>query len=59
LIGASTLSSESEEDVKREVKLARDKRLETLEACVKNIENAEKINDWVVIQNGKALLFLI
>jgi len=58
LIGASTLSSESE-DVKREVKLVRDKRLETLEACVKNIENAEKINDWVVIQNGKALLFLI
>ncbi|CAG8555581.1 14311_t:CDS:10 [Acaulospora colombiana] len=41
----------SDSDVKREVKSAKDKRLDALGASVKVIENAEKINDWVVIQN--------
>lgn len=35
------------------VKSAKDKRFEELEATIKAIENAEKINDWVVISTGK------
>ncbi|CAJ0834588.1 13847_t:CDS:2 [Entrophospora sp. SA101] len=50
LIGGALSSESEEEDVKREVKSARDKRLDAVGLCVKNIENAEKINDWVVIQ---------
>ncbi|CAG8474157.1 18812_t:CDS:2 [Acaulospora morrowiae] len=41
----------SDSDVKREVRSAKDKRLDALGASVKAIENAQKINDWVVIQN--------
>ncbi|KAL4943134.1 eukaryotic translation initiation factor 3 subunit C [Aspergillus oleicola] len=43
-------SEESEdEDVVKVVKSAKDKRLEELEATVKLIDNAQKINDWAVI----------
>ncbi|KAL1975881.1 hypothetical protein VTN31DRAFT_4273 [Thermomyces dupontii] len=43
-------SEESEdEDRVTVVKSAKDKRWEELEAIVKSIENAEKINDWAVI----------
>ncbi|CAG8776090.1 9813_t:CDS:10 [Gigaspora margarita] len=49
-VGASD-EDESEGEDKRPVKSAKDKRLEALESCVKAIENAQKINDWVVIQN--------
>ncbi|KAF7718079.1 Eukaryotic translation initiation factor 3 subunit C [Penicillium ucsense] len=45
--------SDSEEEEEEEkvtvVKSAKDKRLEGLEATIKLIENAEKINDWAVI----------
>lgn len=46
-------SEESEdEDRVTVVKSAKDKRWEELEAIVKSIENAEKINDWAVIATG-------
>ncbi|CAG8602823.1 14158_t:CDS:10 [Rhizophagus irregularis] len=44
-------SDESDLDEKREVKSAKDKKLDALESSVKTIENAKKINDWVAIQN--------
>ncbi|KZT11064.1 eukaryotic translation initiation factor 3 subunit 8 [Laetiporus sulphureus 93-53] len=42
---------ESDEEVKRVVKSARDKRLDEMEACGKTMDNALKINDWVAISN--------
>ncbi|CAG8679186.1 24022_t:CDS:10 [Dentiscutata erythropus] len=48
---AASDENDSEDEGKRQVRSAKDKRLEALEACIKAIENAEKINDWVVIQN--------
>jgi len=44
--------SEDEEKV-TVVKSAKDKRYEELEGTVRLIENAERINDWAVIQTGK------
>jgi translation initiation factor 3 subunit C len=49
---AASDSEESDLDEKREVKSAKDKKLDALESSVKTIENAKKINDWVAIQNG-------
>jgi translation initiation factor 3 subunit C len=49
---AESDSEESDLDEKREVKSAKDKRLDALESSAKTIENAKKINDWVAIQNG-------
>ncbi|KAM5531641.1 hypothetical protein V8D89_014693 [Ganoderma adspersum] len=46
--GASS-EDESDEDVKRVVKSARDKRLDEMEATGKSMDNALKINDWVAI----------
>ncbi len=43
----------SDDEVKRVVKSAKDKRFEEMEASTKVMENALKINDWVVISNGK------
>ncbi|KAI0335051.1 eukaryotic translation initiation factor 3 subunit 8 [Cubamyces sp. BRFM 1775] len=48
LQGASS-DEESDEDVKRVVKSAKDKRLEEMEATGKVMDNALKINDWVAI----------
>ena len=48
---------ESEESSDEErptlVKSAKDKRFEELEATIKSIENAEKINDWAHISSGR------
>lgn len=55
--GASS-EDESDEDVKRVVKSARDKRLDEMEATGKSMDNALKINDWVAISNGALILFL-
>ncbi|CAG8458925.1 395_t:CDS:10 [Ambispora leptoticha] len=44
-------SEESSGDEKRVVKSHKDKRLEELESTIKTLENAQKINDWVVISN--------
>jgi translation initiation factor 3 subunit C len=47
------VSDESdEEEGKRVVRSAKDKRLQEIEATTKLIENGGKINDWVVISNG-------
>ncbi|KAI0705025.1 eukaryotic translation initiation factor 3 subunit 8 [Cerioporus squamosus] len=48
LHGASS-DEESDEDVKRVVKSAKDKRLDEMEATGKAMDNALKINDWVAI----------
>ncbi|TFK90565.1 eukaryotic translation initiation factor 3 subunit 8 [Polyporus arcularius HHB13444] len=48
LHGASS-GEESDEDVKRVVKSAKDKRLDDMEATGKAMDNALKINDWVAI----------
>jgi translation initiation factor 3 subunit C len=49
-------SDESDEDEgKRVVKSAKDKRLQEIEATAKAIENGGKINDWMVISNGKPI----
>ncbi|KAI9507455.1 eukaryotic translation initiation factor 3 subunit 8 [Russula earlei] len=42
---------ESDEEVKRVVKSARDKRLEEMEATGRAIDNALKINDWITISS--------
>lgn len=46
----------SDEDTKRVVKSAKDKRLDEMEACGKLMDNALKINDWVAISNGTLTL---
>ena len=51
LVGADG-DDESDEDVKRVVKSAKDKRLEEMETTGKVMDNALKINDWVAISNG-------
>lgn len=51
--GRGGSDDESDEDEgKRVVKSAKDKRLEEIEASIKLIENGQKINDWVVISAG-------
>lgn len=48
LRGASD-DSDSEEEVKKVIKSARDKRVDEMDAIVKTIENAQRIDDWVAI----------
>jgi translation initiation factor 3 subunit C len=43
---------ESDEDTKRVVRSAKDKRLDEMEATGKVIDNGLKINDWVAISSG-------
>ena len=52
---AESDESESDEDKVTVVKSAKDKRLEELEGTVRLIDNAEKINDWAVINTGMRL----
>lgn len=47
--GVSDEDSDEDEGAKV-LKSAKDKRFEELEGTVRSIENAEKINDWAVIQ---------
>lgn len=49
---------DSDEEVKRVVKSARDKRLEEMEATGKAMDNALKINDWIAISSGKSLIHM-
>jgi translation initiation factor 3 subunit C len=44
---------ESDEEIKRVVKSARDKRLEEMEATGRTMDNALKINDWIAISTGE------
>lgn len=45
-------SDESDEDVRAKVKSAKDKRLDELEASIKQIENGQKNGDWTLISAG-------
>jgi translation initiation factor 3 subunit C len=54
LRGASD-DSDSEEDVKKVIKSAKDKRVDEMDAIVKTIENAQRIDDWVAISKGEFL----
>ena len=46
---------DSDEEVKRVVKSAKDKRLEEMEATGTAMNNALKINDWTAISTGKSV----
>lgn len=50
--GGGSDSDESDDERTKVVKSAKSKRLEELEASVKAIDNAAKINDWAAISNG-------
>lgn len=52
LRGASD-DSESEEEEKKVIKSARDKRVDEMDSIVRNIENAQRIDDWVAISKGE------
>lgn len=47
--------SESEEEVRKVIKSAKDKRLDEFEGVVHAIENAQRIDDWVTISKGMCL----
>ena len=44
--------SESEEEVRKVIKSAKDKRLDEFEAVIHNVENAQRIDDWITISKG-------
>lgn len=52
LRGAQSDESDEEEG-RRVVRSAKDKRLQEIETTTKAIENGGKINDWVLISNGE------
>jgi translation initiation factor 3 subunit C len=54
LRGASD-DSDSEEDVKKIVKSAKDKRVDEMDAVVRSMENAQRIDDWVAISKGECM----
>ena len=47
--------SDSEDDVKKVIKSAKDKRVDEMDAIVRTIENAQRIDDWVAISKGEQL----
>lgn len=47
-------SDDSEEDVKKIVKSAKDKRVDEMDTIVRSLENAQRIDDWVAISKGKS-----
>lgn len=58
LKGAASDDSDSDDERTKVVKSAKSKRADEVEACVKSIENAGKINDWSAISNGTCHLLL-
>ena len=54
----SDSDSESDDESKRVVKSAKDKLIDEIDIAIKAIDNAKKINDWVVISSGKYFLLL-
>lgn len=50
---ASSESEDSDEEVRGKVKSAKDKRLDELDASIKQIENGQKNGDWTLISNGE------
>lgn len=53
---ASSESEDSDEEVRGKVKSAKDKRLDELDASIKQIENGQKNGDWTLISNGRFFL---
>jgi translation initiation factor 3 subunit C len=53
---ADSESDSDEEDVDKVLKSAKDKRFDELEATMRLIENAQKINDWAVISDRTSIL---
>ncbi|KAG0317212.1 Translation initiation factor 3 subunit c [Dissophora globulifera] len=51
LFGVGSDDSDSDEDVVRVVRSAKDKRFEEIELAVNAMANGQKINDWVSAQN--------
>eukprot|EP00842_Homolaphlyctis_polyrhiza_P002839 jgi/Hompol1/3556/HPOL_006613-RA len=49
--GSDDEESDSDDDVKKVVRSARDKRFDEMRAAVASLNNARKIDDWVMIQN--------
>ena len=56
LKGAASDDSDSDDERTKVVKSAKSKRADEVEACVKSIDNASKINDWSAISNGQSRL---
>lgn len=56
LRGGGDSDSDSEEDVKKVIKSAKDKRVDEMKAVMKKIENAQRIDDWVAISKGEFVL---
>lgn len=56
--GDSSDSEESDEEVRAKVKSAKDKRLDELEAMIKQIENGQKNGDWTLISSGMCYIFI-
>jgi hypothetical protein len=50
--GGNESESESEDDVKRVVRTAKDRKWEALTAATSSIRNAIRINDWSAIEAG-------
>lgn len=48
---ADSDSESEDEDANKVLKSAKDKRFDELEATIRQIENAQKINDWAVISD--------
>ena len=51
LKGASSSDESDEDEGRRVVKSVKDKRMDELESSIRQLENAEKINDWVSVSN--------
>jgi len=52
---ADSESESDDEDVNKVLKSAKDKRFDELEATIRLIENAQKINDWAVISERTSI----
>ena len=53
---ADSDSESEDEDTNKVLKSAKDKRFDELEATIRQIENAQKINDWAVISDRTSIL---
>ncbi|CAD6954286.1 unnamed protein product [Tilletia controversa] len=50
--GADADSDDSDDEVRTVIRSAKDKRVDEVEAVIKTIENAERINDWIAISKN-------
>ncbi|KAK0549533.1 Translation initiation factor 3 subunit c [Tilletia horrida] len=54
---ASDEDSDDEDAVRTVIRSAKDKRIDEVEATIKTMENAERINDWIAISKNFDALF--